>query len=63
MKIRHIVPLIVLFCATLLSSPPALAQFPQQGPKLVGTGGQIEQLPQLSNDASPSAKPEAFCIE
>ena len=36
-KIRHRVPLIVLVCATLLSSHPALAQFSQQGPKLVGT--------------------------
>ncbi len=34
---RHRVPLIVLVCATLLSSHPALAQFSQQGPKLVGT--------------------------
>ena len=32
------VPLIVLVCARLLSSHPALAQFSQQGPKLVGTG-------------------------
>ena len=38
MKIRHRVALIVLACATLLSSHPALAQFLQQGPKLVGTG-------------------------
>src|ERR1017187_4510508 len=30
--------LIVLVCATLLSSQPARAQFSQQGPKLVGTG-------------------------
>ncbi|MBI2924123.1 MAG: SUMF1/EgtB/PvdO family nonheme iron enzyme [Verrucomicrobia bacterium] len=37
-KMRHRVPLIVLVCATLLSSHPALAQFLQQGPKLVGTG-------------------------
>jgi hypothetical protein len=29
---------IAVFCATLLSSHPALAQFLQQGPKLVGTG-------------------------
>ena len=35
---RQRVPLIVLVCATLLSSHPALAQFSQQGPKLVGTG-------------------------
>jgi hypothetical protein len=38
MKMRHLVALIVLVCATLLSSHPALAQFLQQGPKLVGTG-------------------------
>ena len=37
MKMRHLVALIVLVCATLLSSHPALAQFSQQGPKLVGT--------------------------
>ena len=30
--------LLVLVCATLLSSQPARAQFSQQGPKLVGTG-------------------------
>ena len=35
---RHRIPLIVLLCATLLSSHPALAQFSQQGPKSVGTG-------------------------
>jgi formylglycine-generating enzyme required for sulfatase activity len=35
---RHLVALIVLFSATLLSSHPALAQFSQQGPKLGGTG-------------------------
>ena len=38
MKMRHRVPLIVLVCAMVLSSHPALAQFSQQGPKLVGTG-------------------------
>lgn len=40
MKMRHRVPLIVLVlvCTTLLSSHPALAQFSQQGPKLVATG-------------------------
>jgi len=37
-KIRHPVVLIVLLGAMLLSSHPALAQFSQQGPKLVGTG-------------------------
>jgi inhibitor of cysteine peptidase len=38
MKMGHPVTLIVLVSATLLSSHPALAQFSQQGPKLVGTG-------------------------
>src|ERR1019366_7345306 len=38
MRMRHHIALIVLVCATLLSSRPALAQFLQQGPKLVGTG-------------------------
>jgi hypothetical protein len=38
MKMRHLVALIVLVCATLFSSHPVLAQFSQQGPKLVGTG-------------------------
>jgi hypothetical protein len=44
-KMRHLVALIVLVSATLLSSLPALAQFSQQGPKLVGTGavGNAEQ--------------------
>ena len=37
MKMRHLAALIVLVCATLLSSHPALAQFSQQGPKLVAT--------------------------
>src|ERR1035437_8182916 len=36
-KMRHPIALIVLVCATLLASHPALAQFSQQGPKLVGT--------------------------
>jgi hypothetical protein len=35
---RHPVALIFLVCATLFSSDPAVAQFVQQGPKLVGTG-------------------------
>jgi formylglycine-generating enzyme required for sulfatase activity len=35
---RHRVALIVLVCVTLFFSRPALAQFSQQGPKLVGTG-------------------------
>ena len=35
---RHHIELIVLVCAIVLSSHPALAQFSQQGPKLVGTG-------------------------
>ena len=44
-KMRQRVPLIVLACATLLASHPALAQFSQQGPKLVGTdaGGDVCQ--------------------
>ena len=37
MKMRHHIALIVLVCATLLSSHPALAQFSQQGPKRVGS--------------------------
>jgi hypothetical protein len=46
MKMRHSIALIVIVCATLLSSHPAFAQFAQQGPKLVGTGGagaEVEQ--------------------
>jgi hypothetical protein len=35
---RHFITLTALVCATLLSSSPALAQFSQQGAKLVGTG-------------------------
>jgi hypothetical protein len=35
---RNHIALIVLVCTTLLYSHPALAQFSQQGPKLVGTG-------------------------
>ena len=31
---QHIIALMVLACAMLLSSYPALAQFSQQGPKL-----------------------------
>jgi hypothetical protein len=38
MKMRHLIMLIVLDCATFLSSHPALAQFSQQGQKLVGSG-------------------------
>jgi VCBS repeat protein len=38
MKTRHLVALIVLVYVTLFVSHPALAQFSQQGPKLVGTG-------------------------
>ena len=38
MKVCHPVALIALVSATLLSSHPALAQFSQQGSKLVGTG-------------------------
>jgi hypothetical protein len=35
------IALIVLVCATLLSSHPALAQFSQQGPKLEGGAGAL----------------------
>ncbi len=35
---RHSGAVIVFVCAALLSSYPALAQFTQEGPKLVGTG-------------------------
>ncbi|HXH38916.1 MAG TPA: hypothetical protein VNN08_09835 [Thermoanaerobaculia bacterium] len=35
---RRLLPSIALFLATLLSSHPALADFAQQGPKLVGIG-------------------------
>jgi uncharacterized repeat protein (TIGR01451 family) len=38
MKMRLRFALIVLACSTLISVEPALAQFVQQGPKLVGTG-------------------------
>jgi hypothetical protein len=38
MKLRFQIPLIVV-CATLLPTHPALAQFSQQGPKLVGISG------------------------
>src|SRR5450759_1100915 len=38
MRMRHHIALMALVCATLLSSHPALAQFSQQGPKLVGSG-------------------------
>lgn len=34
LRMRHLVAFIVLVCATLLSSHPALAQFSQQGPNL-----------------------------
>jgi hypothetical protein len=37
-KMRHLIALMVLVYATLLSSQPILAQFLQQGPKLVGAG-------------------------
>jgi hypothetical protein len=40
-KMCHRVSLIVLVCAAPLSSHPALAQFSQQGPKLVGSGGAV----------------------
>jgi len=35
---RHTIPLTLLVCSSMLSAPPAHAQFSQQGPKLVGTG-------------------------
>ena len=38
MRIRRSTGLAVLVWATLVSSPPVLGQFSQQGPKLVGTG-------------------------
>ena len=38
MRTRHLVAVSVLACATLLATHPALAQFSQQGPKLVGSG-------------------------
>jgi prepilin-type processing-associated H-X9-DG protein len=38
MRTRYSIPLIVLVCTMLLSADRALAQFSQQGPKLVGSG-------------------------
>ena len=38
MRMRHLIALAILVYATVLSSHAALAQFSQQGPKLVGTG-------------------------
>jgi len=38
MRVRRTVAPIIFACATILSSCPAIAQFSQQGPKLVGTG-------------------------
>ena len=38
MRMRHAVALTVALCSTFLTCLPALAQFSQQGPKLVGTG-------------------------
>jgi hypothetical protein len=37
-RVGHLVPFVVLVCATLLSADPAFAQFSQQGPKLLGAG-------------------------
>lgn len=54
MKMSHRVPLIALVCATLLSSHLALAQFSQQGPKLVGTGA-VGGNPQQGYSVSLSA--------
>jgi hypothetical protein len=53
MKMRRLVAPIALVCATLLSSPRALAQFSQQGPKLVGSGavGQADQGTSVSLSA------------
>ena len=53
---RHPVAVIILVCATLLSSNPALAQFSQQGPKLVGTDAVGHaQLAQQGTSVSLSA--------
>jgi hypothetical protein len=38
MKIRHATVSILFACVTLIPSRPALAQYVQQGPKLVGSG-------------------------
>jgi hypothetical protein len=54
MKMRYPVALTVLVCATLLSSHPALAQFSQQGPKLVGAGA-AGAFPQQGFSVSLSA--------
>jgi hypothetical protein len=37
-RTRHLIVLILSVYPTVISSPPALAQFAQQGPALVGTG-------------------------
>ncbi len=44
MKMWHHVALSAVVCASLLSSHPALAQFSQQGQKLVGTGAVFHAL-------------------
>ena len=53
MRMRHHIELIVLVCAMVLFSHPALAQFSQQGPKLVGTGtvGIVQQGQSVSISA------------
>ena len=40
---RHLIALTILVCSALLTSHPALAQFSQQGPKLVGTAAERNQ--------------------
>ena len=56
MKMRHLVALIVLVWATLLSSHPALAQFSQQGPKLVAhAAGAAPSAFSLQSPANRSA--------
>lgn len=53
MKI-HLPTALILFCAALLPSCPAVAQFVQQGPKLVGTGT-VGFFPQQGFSVSLSA--------
>ena len=55
MKMRHLIGLMVLVYATLLSSRPALGQFSQQGPKLVETGAVGELAAQRGFSVSLSA--------
>jgi hypothetical protein len=53
MRILRHIALIILVCATLLSSYPAVAQFSQQGLKLVGSGASADA--QQGNSVSLSA--------